>query len=266
MTYTDEDNLKDFLEIGYETGNENATDQGSMPFKGGDYDFGRITLSNRFCLKRNRDVHNVILSMLYANGTGKWYDQKRMVDQEHGNLQYYKILSKYKVYSNSNMCASIAYDYTHLNAQRQQDYYLSLTVKINNAEYKHFDVNTQVQKGLLSHLRLKAGKVFQWNKVGLDAQVSAGYRLPLSTSYADAATLINADIASSYTAPMFQYNFAQAFDIEGHVDVHMPVVKSVTCGITCTVGYMRCMDACDIASSLKSSDRNWLDTSIYMKF
>ena len=266
MTNLISDQSTNYLEVGYSLGNEDAVDQGNMPFRGGDYSYGKMTLSDRFQWQCNRTRHNVILSMQYATGEGTWYDQKRKVDTEHGNRQYYDILSKYKVYSHTNIGAQLGYSLATHNTQGQRDLLVDATVGMRNDENKHIDVQPTMQKGTLLDVQAAVGKFFPIGKAGLDAILRGGYQMPLSTSFADASTLLGENLSASYTAPMFQYTYAQAFHVGAQLDAHMPASQNITCGITLTANYQRCLDDCKWAKSYESTQRTYVDAGIYMKF
>jgi len=267
MKYDISESIHNFLDLGYYTGSENATDEGSTPFKGGDYDYGKMTLSDRFMLRNERTVHNIILSMTYANGEGKWYDQKKMIDTEHGNRMYYDILSKYKIFSNDNIRASVEYSFATLNAEGNRDLYVDFVAGMQNVTNKNYYSGVKSQKGTTLDFDLAVGKGFGIaDKVGIDAIIRGGYHFPLSTTFADASTLLNENLVEQYSGPMYQYTFAKAFNLGVHVDVHMPVNRIITCGLTFDAKYLRCIDDCQYAISYKSTDRSRINASVYLKF
>ena len=258
--------LSNYLELGYKNSRQDATDEGSTPFKGGDYENGMMTLRDRLMWKDSRMAHNVILSLQYATGEGTWFEQKKMVDTDHANRIYYDVLSSYQIYGSKRFGAQVGYSFMTLKDNGERDLMADVTLGFSNTEKTHYDTQNKKQKGTLLDLQLAVGKSFDMGRVTLDAIVRGGYQAPLNTSFDDASTLLGESIAASYTAPLCQWTYAQAMNIGAQVDLYMPVAKSITCGLTLQGNYQRCLDGCDWAPSLEKTHRTRFEAGVYMKF
>ena len=221
----------DFFELSYESGKEKATDEGSTPFHGGDFKPTTWAFYNRLQIATPKgDLHHIILSGQYLKGNATWYDQKKVVDTDHGNRYYYQILSSYDIQETDEWTGQAEYRYEHRKGE-QRSFFADATLGATCFNRKHFGTqNTTHQKANILTADLAAGKAFCLHKVNLETIVRAGYTWTLNDDFADASSYANDNIARAYSLPLFLYQTAKQSRIGCTVQASLPIQTSLTAG------------------------------------
>jgi hypothetical protein len=228
ITYAPETSKwKNFFEVMAEKGNEDAEDGGSAyTFKGGDYDFNSFSFRNRLeFIPNDKIIHHLVFSGTINNGDGTWYDQKKEVDTEHGNISYYKILSKNKIHKSKRVSLNLEY---RLNTIYKScpDFYFYGNVGIEQVELKHFnDDGMHQQKSSLAHLKISAGKNFFLNKGSVSTSIHGGYYIPITNRIYGTGTSLtgDGDITAVYVNPEFEYVTSRYYNLGGSVKYDIPM-------------------------------------------
>ena len=221
----------DFLELSYERGSEKATDEGSTPFHGGDYKPTAIALSNRLKRTDGRgNLHNLIVAGHYLKGDATWYDQKKVVDTDHGNRYYYQVLSSYKIQENTSFDGMVEYRYERMRNARR-DFFADLTLAADNFNRKHYGSQGSIQqKATVLKADVAAGKSFMIKDVNLEAVLRAGYSMPAGDDFGDASSYAGENIARTYSMPVFEYQTARQTRFGCTVNAFKPLSGNLTAG------------------------------------
>ena len=208
-----------FLEIGALGGGEEAVDGGTyFCYRGGDYSRTGLSLNERTQFRGRRATHDLSLTAAYNSGEGKWYDQQRLVDTEHGNITYYEVLSKYTVYKSTYMAAMLNYRASFPGGALPR-----LTVEagggLERKEEQHYAAGTLTQQFTRTTLHAGIGKNFPLHGWELDARLHGSYAFPLGSPGFAAAT---AELEQAYAAPLFEYRTAAAAAVGGALQAFVP--------------------------------------------
>ncbi len=266
LNYQFSDKISDLLEFGIDAGHENATDEGGILFKGGDYDFTEFAVSNRIIIK-NSDalLHNIIFSANIDKGEVNWYDQRKVLDTEHGNRTYYLTLGKYKAHENNYIKASAEYRIDFLK-KGKQDMFLDFRTGIRNFNNKQFNTNIDIQKATNINFLLAAGKKCQFKKVNLNTSVYAGYSFATGDDFTDGSSYANENIAVEYTLPYYQFEISKRYDIGAKVDFGMPLSKQIYGGAFITVDSHIYADNGKYINVYKGTSFTTTKLGLYLKF
>ncbi len=256
----------DFLELSYETGNENAMDEGSTPFHGGDYKPSSLSFSNRLMLDgQNGHIHNVILSADYISGNAIWYDQKKVVDTEHANRNYYQVLSSYTVQKNKTAKGQLEYRLDYMN-DRQRLFFVDAALSAENFKRTHYGSrNNAVQKATLFGADIAGGYDFHTANVKWQAVLRAGYTMPAGDSYADASSYASENISSAYSRPLYAYETASQVRVGATVNASLPVSKVMVGAYVKADSSFFCGDD-KYESGLESAAYTTVETGLYLRF
>ena len=224
----------DFLEVDYSCGDENARDGStSYEFKGGDYSQTVLTATDRLQLRANsRTLHNLTVAVRMLNGKGTWFDQKRETDFEHGNIQYYRVLGSSLIHKAQRFDATLGYQLDLLRDD-QRDLWVGATAGMHIHNQKHILGEATPKQNITTiSIDVNAGKDFRIRRASLKAQLSGGYRHPLTKDYASGYKSGGAaDISASYTRPVFEYETSSNAHIGALVDASLPVGKKLIVGL-----------------------------------
>lgn len=266
MAWTPTKDLSNFLQVEYKGGHENATDEGNLRFKGGDYHFSELNVSDRLSIRGGgRLLHNAIVAFGYDHGDIDWYDQRKEVDTEHGNRTYYSVLSKYKMHKNRTLKLQAEYRLDFLRAEKQ-DAYVDARVGLHNFNNKQLLSNVAVQKANIIDMRLAAGKLFRIKKVELGTMLYAGLSTTSGDDFADGSSYGNENIAAAYSLPAYQYAIAKRVAVGGQIDAQMPVTGKITAGFFTRVDSDICAEDGSYWDGYKSTSFTQVDCGIYLKF
>lgn len=251
-------------------GNEKATDGGSSyTFKGGDYHFTHFALKDRFMFSYNEHVlHNIIVGAEMGSGNSDWYDQKKLTDTEHGNISYYEVLSKTRIQKQQDMAVTAEYRFDRL-ADRQPDFYASLLATLANTTLKHYNDNgLQKQQWTNLSLNLTVGKHFTLGKGQFNAQLNAGYVMPVKDRQFATGTNVsgNDDITAVYVTRQFEWASAKRVCLGGFADYNFPVAKAVRLGLFYKVNSTLYEDDAQYFADFKSTSLTQGEFGVYVNF
>ncbi|MBQ7494812.1 MAG: hypothetical protein IJT75_03475 [Bacteroidaceae bacterium] len=261
--------LADFLEVAFTTGDQDARDGGTAyEFRGGDYSETRITVLNRFQFRPTPDVlHNLTLSVCTTDGKGKWSEQKREVDTEHGNLAYYRVLATNTNHKIQQLTGSLVYQLDFLR-NGQRNLYLRASGYFSQITRKQLLGNaTPKQEISLLSMDLQAGKCFAIHDVNLLTQLQGGYTHPLNKKFATGSVYTDTkDITGTYTRPLFEYESSR----QGHagilIDANMPVGAKLAVGIYATADCRLYMDKEEYWTGFKNKSLTTAQFGAYLRF
>ena len=134
---------------------------------------------------------------------GYWYDQKRMVDTEHGNIVYYEIMSRFLNNDAIRLLASADY-----RLGKESSWSAKIGASFCSENKTHYaDGNPCEQSWTTLGINAEAWKSITVGHNILDVSAGAGYVLPLGEPvYASGNTAPAAqDISKWYVDPTFAY-------------------------------------------------------------
>lgn len=266
VAWTPTEALSNYLQVDYAGGHENATDEGNLRFKGGDYHFDELRVSDRLSLRgSDRLLHNAIVAFAYNNGNVDWYDQRKEVDTEHGNRSYYNVLSKYRMHKNRTFDLQAEYRLDFLR-HGAQDAYIDARAGLRNFNNKQLLSSVAVQKANVIDLRLAGGKMFRLKKVELGTMLYAGWRTVTGDDFADGSSYAGENIAAQYSLPAYQYAVSGRVLVGGHVYAQMPVAQKITAGFFTRVDSNICTDDGSYWEGYKNTSFTQVDCGVYLKF
>ena len=199
------DRLHNLTEWTYVYGSEDARDGGSAyEWKGGDYRYQEIRLRNE---TRFGSVlsHTVDADARVKLLNGYWYDQKRQVDTEHGNMTWFEIQSRYK--NNGGVKASARVRYTLAkDASPRPGWSAFAEAGYSLASLTHY-TNGSPRQQRWNALNLKAGgsKIFVFGKSELSLFPGVSACIPLGGEFATGSQTGKNDITGSYVLPIYAY-------------------------------------------------------------
>ncbi len=214
---------RNFLELRAAAGGEDAVDGGThFTYRGGDYARRRFSLSERAQIVGSRATHDVTLEASYATGEGTWYDQRRMVDTEHGNIIYYETLSKDLIYKSTDMAAAIGWRAT-LPGRGLPRWTFTASARVERSERRHFAAETTRQELTRAALRAGVERSVALRRWALTARLAGAYVLPLGERTYGSAL---ADLEAEYAAPFFEYRSAREAGVSGSLEALVPLRSS----------------------------------------
>lgn len=214
---------RNFLELRAAAGGEDAVDGGThFTYRGGDYARRRLSLNERAQIVGSRATHDVTLEASYATGEGTWYDQRRLVDTEHGNLIYYETLSKDLIYKSTDMAAAVGWRAT-LPGRGLPRWTFTASARVERSERRHFAAETTRQELTRAALRAGVERSVALRRWALTARLAGAYVLPLGERTYGSAL---ADLEAEYAAPFFEYRSAREAGVSGSLEALVPLRSS----------------------------------------
>ena len=211
---------RNFLELRAAAGGEDAVDGGThFTYRGGDYARRRFSLSERAQIVGSRATHDVSLEASYATGEGTWYDQRRMVDTEHGNIIYYETLSKDLIYKSTDMAAAIGWRATLPNRGLPR-WTFTASARVERSERRHFAAETTRQELTRAALHAGVERNVALRRWALTARLAASCAMPLGERTYGSAL---ADLEAKYAAPFFEYRSAREAGVNGSLEALIPL-------------------------------------------
>lgn len=202
----DRKDFSNFTEFGFESGYENARDGGSAyEWKSGDYSFMQLRLLERIDFKGSLR-QSITLTAGMKTTSGYWYDQKAMIDTEHGNLAYYEIKARYKNNASTRITAAAQY-----RIGMDKSWNAGVLAQFKSESATHYaDGDPRIQSWNQLKLVADGWKSFYFGDHTLDISASAGYIMTLGEPrYATGnAGLPKDDITAVYVRPIFEYETA----------------------------------------------------------
>lgn len=214
---------RNFLELRAAAGGEDAVDGGThFTYRGGDYARRRFSLNERAQIVGSRATHDVTLEASYATGEGTWYDQRRLVDTEHGNITYYETLSKDLIYKSADMAAGIGWRAT-LPGRGLPRWTFTASARVERSERRHFAAETTRQELTRAALRAGVERSVALRRWALTARLAGACVLPLGERTYGSAL---ADLETEYAAPFFEYRSAREAGVSGSLEALVPLRSS----------------------------------------
>lgn len=195
--------VSDFIELGYYSEYENATDGSSATkYKGGRYSGNGITLYNRLQIKQGQNIlHNVTISGARHKSTGTWYTQKQATDAD-GNL-IYDVINESDNFEGNETKAGIAYRFDRVNASMLPTLSVGVSADIERDEIKNRIYGAK-EEYTNAYINASATKRFAIRHSWFGATVRGGYRMSVDSSInLDGMPASYSIIMSKYTRPAF---------------------------------------------------------------
>lgn len=212
--------FENLLELGFNTNSENAEDGGSSyTFKGGDYKSNKFSLYDRFTFGLDALKHNISISASLNKTEGYWYDQERKVDTEHGNLNYFEILSKDKNHEATYADASLEYRIDGLKNDLP-DWSARAKFGVSNTDITQYELDANNQKYTIANIIADGTKNWDINKLRLETTLGAFYQTTLGTP--TFGTVRN-KLYTEYTAPSFEFATAKAAGFNVRLALNIPI-------------------------------------------
>lgn len=260
----------DFIEVSYDLTKQKANDGStSYSFNGGDYEQTLFSLLNRLQWRPNARLrHNLTLNAALQTGKGTWYDQKRELDMEHGNLVYYRVLSKSINHKNQRLTAALQYQLDILDHNGRRDITAKAGVGYESTTHKQLlGYASPKQEIQALDLSLEVGKALYINKVTLLAQLNCGFRTPQKQTYASGCIYTDDEnIDAVYTRPVFEYETAKSWRIGALVDASLPVSRQLTAGLYAKCRYQAYNGKNEYWQGFDGSHLTTADFGAYLKF
>lgn len=212
--------FENLLELGFNTNSENAEDGGSSyTFKGGDYKSNKFSLYDRFTFGSDALKHNISISASLNKTESYWYDQERKVDTEHGNLNYFEILSKDKNHEATYADASLEYRIDGLKNDLP-DWSARAKFGVSNTDITQYELDANNQKYTIANIIADGTKNWDINKLRLETTLGAFYQTTLGTP--TFGTVRN-KLYTEYTAPSFEFATAKAAGFNVRLALNIPI-------------------------------------------
>ena len=196
-----------------------------------------------------------------GSGDSDWYDQNKLTDTEHGKISYYEVLSKTRIQKQQDMVVTAEYRFDRL-ADRQPDFYASLLATLANTTLKHYNDNGQ-QKQQWTNLsfNLTVGKHFTLGKGQFNAQLNAGYVMPVKDRQFATGTNVSGsdDITAVYVTRQFEWASAKRVCLGGFAE-------TVRLGLFCKVNSTLYEDDAQYFADFKSTSLTQGEFGVYINF
>ncbi|MBR1576053.1 MAG: hypothetical protein IJ654_06350 [Bacteroidales bacterium] len=202
--------LRSTSELTYVYGLEDARDGGSAyEWKGGDYRYQDIRLRNVTCFGSMLS-HSFRTDARLKLMNGFWYDQKRQVDTEHGNITWFEIQSYYK--NNSGVKASANLRYTIADGASSNPSWSAFAEAgysfVSLTHYTSGDPRQQRWNAI--DMKLGGTKTFLLGKGVLSLLPSVSVRIPFGGEFATGTSQSGKnDITGAYVLPIYAYETAK---------------------------------------------------------
>lgn len=215
---------QNFLELHGNYKTEIATDGGSeWKFKGGDYDCVSLGLTDNWMLRKSNKNHRLTLNADVNSGSGKWYDQVKRTDSQHGNRNYYDVVDSYDIYESMSLSTKLEYQLDFLKHDIP-----SLTLRLGaKSDYKQMKnlnplEDVAKQNYMVATVFAGAAKHVDYKLWQFSAALDAAYRMNLGTpkfnAYDYYAGGKNCEIVTMNIARNFAYNSASVADFGLHLN------------------------------------------------
>ena len=256
--------LSNFAEIVFRSGNENGRDGGSAyEWKSGDYGFMQIGLLDRI------DIPGTLLQSISVRAdmkmwNGYWYDQKRTVDTEHGNIVYYEVKSRYL--NNDAIRIKASADY---RIGKEASWSAKVGASFCSESITHFaDGDPCDQSWTTLGINAEGWKTINIGYNILDVSAGAAYILPLGEAvYASGNTAPAAqDISKWYVAPAFAYETSGKLSAFFRADWVFAPVKALCPGLFVKGTILKQMGTAPECPALEGTSYYGLSAGAFLKF
>ena len=222
--------LNDVLQFGYSCNAEDAIDGGSsFEYRSGDYKDNTLSICNHFTLHLTPGwQHHLIVQYEQLKDEGYWYEQRRRLDSDHGNLVYYEVMKKNRIREANQSKLSATYRLDKFT-NNLPDWHASLSGDYLGFTATQDDGSIYKQKYQMLNLRLQGTKYWSIKTSRLETGLGAfmasqmgtpKYATPLAnTGYSESKRAL----ASTYVDPMFEYNTAASIGFQARIAYNCPV-------------------------------------------
>ena len=216
--------VRNLVELSYTHNKEVAEDGGyAFTYKSGDYYRTDLSLYDRLSLRHSeRFEQNFTVRLGYGTDSGDWYDQKKVVDTDHGNAVNYVVLNQSTISEGRYLTAGADYQ-ADLLREGLPNLSFSLGAAFAHSETDQYYTRTFRQSYQTLRLHLGAVKHWRLGHLRLASEVGAAYQMLLGDATYDAIVMKNNDISQSYVAPAFEYATASHADLCAQADLALPV-------------------------------------------
>lgn len=213
--------VRNRIEAVYSHNKEVAEDGGyAFTFKAGDYYRTDITVSDRLSLRHSdRFEQNFTVSVNYASDSGDWYDQKKIVDTQHGNLAYYQILNKSTIRESKYLTARFGYQ-ADLLRDGMPAYTFNAGVQFDRADMTQYYTRAFKQNYNTLTVDLSATGNWKAGKVRLSGKAGGYYKALLGDATYDCP---RPDMSENYAAPVFEYATASQAGFQAQAAAFLPL-------------------------------------------
>ena len=192
--------LSNLFEASYASNSEDARDGGTaFTFLGGDYTRKIFYVKDLFRIKKERYIHNIVLT--YANKTvkGIWYEQTQYLDPDKNNQLAYQVQASGLKHKETT--STIDLDY-RLDRMKSGKLTLTLFAKgqVTDSKTKHIEGDGYHQEYTKFMANAGASKYFSFGKNHMTVTLEGMGALPLSSSLSAMPRL-----KEIYTTPVFEY-------------------------------------------------------------
>ena len=257
------DHYQNVLEAGFSHNDERAEDGGSGPaFKGGDYTSTAFRITNRLAFPGYRYLHqNLLLGFSWQTDQGWWYDQRRRVDTEHGNLVYYEILNKGKVHTANVTKASVGYRIDRYLCCGPS-WMLSLKADWEHRAQTHYEADVYKQSYSRYVVEVEGARYFIQKSVSYNVMARAAYSNVIGTpQYAS----VRGKLDQAYTARVFAFSTLPTvrFLLRTEAVFPLKLYHSPTCLTAFLQGDVSfCTDKSRISSAFNNTSRTAIDVGL----
>lgn len=222
--------LGDVLQLSYSRNGEDAIDGGSsFEYRSGDYKDNTFSVLNHFTLHMSPNYqHHLIIQYEQLKDEGDWYEQRRRLDSDHGNLVYYEIMAKNRIREAKQSKISATYRLDKFT-NSLPDWHASLSGDYLGFTATQDDGMIYKQKYQMMNLRLEGTKYWNVKTSRLETRLGAfmtsqmgepKYATPLAnTDYSESKRAL----VSTYVNPMFEYNTAASIGFQARVAYNHPI-------------------------------------------
>lgn len=206
----------DFLSISYAHDVESAMDGGSQyQFKGGEFNDNRIQIRNRFSYKTSSAAHNLELGASLHNVSGRWYEQKKVIE---GGTMHYVVMASSIKHKEARTELNARYRYDLLDSYGASTLTLGLDGGFLSSDTKNYP-EMYLQKYSNFNVSGNAMKRFGVGNVRFGVGADAGYigNLSASNNFSGLA------LAQQYSLPMYAYFTSSSVTANAKIEVSMPV-------------------------------------------
>ena len=216
--------VRNLFEVRYAHNKEVSEDGGyAFTYKSGDYYRSDFSLYDRLCLHHSaRFAQQFTLRLNYGSDSGDWYDQKKVVNTEHGNAVDYIVLNQSTIRESQYLHAEAGYQADFLRDGRPDLSFRFGAAFDRTATDQHY-TRTFHQEYQTLQFHLGADKYGRIGALRLSGHLNGYCRMQLGDPTYDAIAKTQNDISATYVAHTFEYATAAHAGFEAIADLALPV-------------------------------------------
>ncbi len=217
-----EKRVSNMTELWFEANKEISLDgDDNLIYRSGDFHSKQFGVKNHAIFGKTDKVrHSLLIDASMELNSGFWYDQKRVVDTEHGNMNSYEILQYYKLNSSTYLNGALTYNIDVMTGQGMPNY--GFMIKGGYASYSQEQNDGLQFKESYDHymVGLDAKKHWTMGRCRLSTTIAGDVKMNLSDPMLDAKTT---EISDIYTNPRFAYASSEKFNVSAIVCFSAPI-------------------------------------------